>query len=216
MKSAEKYFDESARFYDSAVSSFKWQVHVRLANLLSSFSGGRPLRVVLDFGVGTGLLAEEVLKVHPHAKVVGVDVSNGMLDVLRKKGLGVDCFQYEGGGLPVPHGFYDAVVSSGVFEFVKNPEDEIQKIAAVMRPRGFLCMAWLCKIQGGGWRGWLKNMKERIFRVAFYPHPGGAMHRLLERSGFEILFFEEVEGLKYPDGRVYKYHIAIANKSLSP
>lgn len=215
MKSAEKYFDDSARFYDAAVSSYKWQVHVRLANLMPSFSEARPLQVILDFGVGTGLLAEEVLKVHPHAKVVGVDVSNGMLDVLRKKGLDMDCFQYDGGSLPMPHGVYDAVVSSGVFEFVKNPENELRKIASVMRPKGFLFMAWLCKIQGGGWFGWLKNMRERMLRVNFYPRPGLAMHRLLERNGFEVLFSEEMEGLKYPDGRVYRYHITIASKSLS-
>jgi tRNA (cmo5U34)-methyltransferase len=40
---------------------------------------------VLDLGCGTGLELEEYFKLNPTAKITGIDLSEGMLNVLREK-----------------------------------------------------------------------------------------------------------------------------------
>jgi len=68
---------------------------------------------VIDLGCGTGLELEEYYYFNPHAKVTGIDLSQGMLSELRKKFTDKDITLIEGSYFDVPFGIneYDAAVS---------------------------------------------------------------------------------------------------------
>lgn len=79
-------FDHGAAEYDRLVGSNPgYHQHLRLsAERMAIPHGGRGLRL-LDAGCGTGLSTAALLAVAPHAQIIGVDGSAGMLDVARAK-----------------------------------------------------------------------------------------------------------------------------------
>jgi tRNA (cmo5U34)-methyltransferase len=68
---------------------------------------------VLELGTGTGETAQRVLDRHPHAQLVGIDASPGMVDVARDR-LPSDRVTLLVGRLqdPLPEGPFDLVVSA--------------------------------------------------------------------------------------------------------
>ena len=72
-----------------------------------------PEACILDLGCGTGLELEEYLHLNPTAKVTGIDLSEGMLEALRKKLPGKDITLICGSYFELPLGVctFDAAVS---------------------------------------------------------------------------------------------------------
>ena len=54
--------------------------YIKMAELLPKATAN-----LLDLGCGTGLELDEIFKTHPHIKVAGIDLTEAMLDVLKKK-----------------------------------------------------------------------------------------------------------------------------------
>ena len=79
------------------------------AELLPKYEGGK----VLDLGCGTGLELEFYFKLNPNAQIVGIDLSGGMLDVLKSKFSGKQIQLIQGSYFDVPFGenIYDSAVS---------------------------------------------------------------------------------------------------------
>ena len=134
-------FDEIAPRYDflNRVLSFGIDVRWRkqAVNLLEDALGGRPKRL-LDVATGTADLAIEALSLSPD-EVVGVDISDGMLEggrvKLAKKGLSrVSLVQADAADLPFEDDAFDgAFVAFGV----RNFEDlgaGLEGIRRVLRP----------------------------------------------------------------------------------
>ncbi|TGE24650.1 bifunctional demethylmenaquinone methyltransferase/2-methoxy-6-polyprenyl-1,4-benzoquinol methylase UbiE [Hymenobacter aquaticus] len=101
----------------------------------------RPARI-LDIATGTADFAIESLRLSPETKVTGVDISEGMLDVgrrkLTEKGL-ANRIQLELGdseNLPFPDNHFDAVTASfGVRNF-ENLQKGLAEMQRVLRPGG--------------------------------------------------------------------------------
>ncbi|MFC7525825.1 bifunctional demethylmenaquinone methyltransferase/2-methoxy-6-polyprenyl-1,4-benzoquinol methylase UbiE [Parapedobacter sp. GCM10030251] len=97
---------------------------------------------LLDVATGTGDFALEALRILRPQKIIGVDISQGMLDVAKekiaKKGLG-DRFEVALGdseNLPFATGTFDAVtVGFGVRNF-ENLERGLADICRVLKPGG--------------------------------------------------------------------------------
>ncbi|MBM9613944.1 class I SAM-dependent methyltransferase [Desulfobulbus rhabdoformis] len=99
---------------------------------------------VLDFGCGTGLITMQLQPlVH---SITGVDSSNGMLEVLKRKISNLKLsnartFQYDftqGQSLP---GKYDLIVSSMTFHHVKAIDILLQQLYRLLMPGGGICIA---------------------------------------------------------------------------
>ncbi|UOQ51364.1 bifunctional demethylmenaquinone methyltransferase/2-methoxy-6-polyprenyl-1,4-benzoquinol methylase UbiE [Hymenobacter cellulosivorans] len=101
----------------------------------------RPARI-LDIATGTADFAIESLRLSPETKVTGVDISEGMLEVgrrkLTEKGL-ANRIQLELGdseNLPFPDNHFDAVTASfGVRNF-ENLQKGLAEMQRVLRPGG--------------------------------------------------------------------------------
>jgi|SRR5690606_7567734 demethylmenaquinone methyltransferase/2-methoxy-6-polyprenyl-1,4-benzoquinol methylase len=97
---------------------------------------------ILDVATGTGDFAIESIRILKPSKIVGVDISQGMLDVAKekivKKGL-QDVFEVQLGdseNLQFPDNTFDAVtVAFGVRNF-ENLEKGLSEIHRVLRPGG--------------------------------------------------------------------------------
>lgn len=97
---------------------------------------------ILDVATGTGDFAIESIRILKPTKIVGVDISQGMLDVakekIEKKGL-QDVFEVQLGdseNLQFPDNTFDAVtVAFGVRNF-ENLEKGLSEIHRVLRPGG--------------------------------------------------------------------------------
>ncbi len=92
---------------------------------------------ILDVATGTGDFALEALRLKPE-KIVGVDISEGMLALGRKKTAGKPITMLSGDSenLPFADGAFDAVtVGFGVRNF-ENLERGLSEIARVLRPGG--------------------------------------------------------------------------------
>jgi demethylmenaquinone methyltransferase / 2-methoxy-6-polyprenyl-1,4-benzoquinol methylase len=100
-------------------------------------------RTILDVATGTGDFAIESLSIHPE-KVIGVDISDGMLDVGRKKiqALALESKitlqNADSENLPFPDNSFDAViVAFGVRNF-ENLDKGLTEILRVLNPNGHL------------------------------------------------------------------------------
>lgn len=85
---------------------------------------------VLDLGCGTGLELEEYFKINPTAKITGIDLSEGMLNALRKKFADKEITLIKGSYFDVPFGEnkFDAAVSvESLHHFTKEEKIPLYK-----------------------------------------------------------------------------------------
>ncbi|NIR29421.1 MAG: class I SAM-dependent methyltransferase [Gammaproteobacteria bacterium] len=100
----------------------------------------RPGERVLDIGSGPGLLAYDVAAtVGPSGRVCGIDVSDSMLAMARRRCAAQGWVEFEASEatrLPYEDGAFDAAVSIQVYEYVENIPGALGELHRVLRPGG--------------------------------------------------------------------------------
>jgi phosphatidylethanolamine/phosphatidyl-N-methylethanolamine N-methyltransferase len=158
--------------------------------------GGR----ILEVGVGTGLSLSDYGKA---TRVVGIDISEAMLDKARKRVEAEGLTQVEAlevmdaEHLSVPDSSFDVVVAQYVVTAIPNPERALDEFVRVVRPGGEIILTTRIGAETG-LRGmvekWLMPLTTRLgFRTEFawsrYEHwaEGCKAVRLLERRALPPL-----------------------------
>ena len=99
---------------------------------------------ILDLGCGTGLELERYFPLCPTAKVVGIDLSKGMLSVLEKKFEGKDITLITGSYFDAPFGeaLFDAAVSvESLHHFTKEEKVSLYvKLCAALKRKGYFIL----------------------------------------------------------------------------
>jgi demethylmenaquinone methyltransferase/2-methoxy-6-polyprenyl-1,4-benzoquinol methylase len=122
-----RFFDRLARLYDLAMPRARsTQLHAALAQ------AERPVERLLDVGGGPGRAAAVL---DARQRVV-VDVSRGMLQVARRRGLGV--VQGDAGRLPVPDGSADAVTIVDALHHMPEQGRALAEAWRALAPGGVL------------------------------------------------------------------------------
>ena len=108
---------------------------------------------ILDLGTGAGLLALEAVRRWPAARVVGIDVSSGMLGVANgeaearltpQERARLELVAGDAGRLPFPDGSFDLVVSSFVLQLVADRSATLREVRRVLASGGrFASVTWL-------------------------------------------------------------------------
>jgi predicted TPR repeat methyltransferase len=120
---------KQAEQYDEEALATGWQGPALVFQLASRSI--EPGQTILDIGIGTGLGSERLAQAGLH--VYGMDISDDMLEICRKKGFtaGLVCHDLT----IVPYPFSDAsfnhVVSTGVFQFFSDLDrvfGEVQRV----------------------------------------------------------------------------------------
>jgi len=142
MKSERRDFDREAATWDTQ------PLRVKLANdvanaILEEIAFTQPMDV-LDFGCGTGLVT---LRLQPLVRsIVGVDSSQGMLDVFRSKIKDLNIHNVRTRHLDIEKGdFLDdcfhVVISSMTLHHVKDVGSLLHRFYMVTAPGGSICIA---------------------------------------------------------------------------
>ena len=110
------------------------------ASLLPTAKGSR----VLDLGCGTGLELEKYFPLCPSARVTGIDLSEAMLNALKKKFTDKDITLIVGSYFDVPLGenVFDAAVSvESLHHFTKDEKIPLyKKLHTALRSNGYLIL----------------------------------------------------------------------------
>uniref|UniRef100_UPI0037E7B9D3 methyltransferase-like protein 27 isoform X2 n=1 Tax=Semicossyphus pulcher TaxID=241346 RepID=UPI0037E7B9D3 len=141
--------EDKINFYNSWADNYEQDLVVLdyrapglAAHRISShFSGDHEAAVVLDVACGTGLMAKQ-MKRHGFSHFVGVDGSEGMMELARQSGLYQDLKQCMLGEepLPVQWGLFDVVVIIGALSVGQVPVCVVRELCNSTKPGGYVCM----------------------------------------------------------------------------
>ena len=165
--------------------------------------GIRPGDEVVDIGCGTGLTTREAARAAAPGRVVGVDVSERMLERARQVTAAehLDNVRYELGDAQVhrfnPAGF-DVVISRFGTMFFSDPAAAFVNIAAALRSEARLVvLVWQRREDNE----WAREIDAALGAAVRPPPPGAdpfslgdaeATGRILEGAGFAGIRFEDV------------------------
>ena len=190
--STRKIYDIHSLFYDA---TFGRLVRRRIARAISHMNL-QPADLVLDLGIGTGVSLNYYPK--DRGKIIGVDLSSGMLREARKKireqeRYNAVVFQADAMGLPFSDNTFDHVFISHVISVVSDPYRLVREAQRVAKENArivivnhfqstnrFLAMLekWLCPLCTKlGWRSDL------------------ALQDLVRRTGAEIDYRYKLESI---------------------
>ena len=106
---------------------------------------------ILDIGCGTGNLTKRLAEVGSPGRIVGVDISEGVLALAREQTRALKTVAYEfrqasATCLPFEDEEFDAVVSNMVFHLIPNQEKSYSEALRVLKTSGKMVL----QMQGGG------------------------------------------------------------------
>jgi SAM-dependent methyltransferase len=182
----------SPDFYDAELRAH--HAHLRAAY------GIRPGDSVVDVGCGAGLTTREAARAAAPGRVVGVDVSERMLERAREL-TAADNVRYELGDAQVhrfdPAGFDVAISRFGTM-FFSDPRAAFANLAAALRPEARLVLlVWQQREDNE----WAREIDAVLGDARQPPAPAAdpfslgdraATARLLEGAGFDGIGFEDV------------------------
>lgn len=138
-------FDVGARAYDRLVGANPgYHDHLRIsARRMRIRDGGRGLRL-LDAGCGTGASTAALLQAAPHAEIVAVDASAGMLaEATAKTWPGSVRFVHS----PIEaindagvHGPFDGILAAYLLRNLADPDAQLRTFRQLLRPGGTLAI----------------------------------------------------------------------------
>lgn len=137
------HYDARAATYDAS------GMHRALADLVAEQAPDLGDGRVVDVATGTGLVLRAIAARHPGARLVGVDLSPGMLAVARAVLPQAHLVQADASALPVAEESVDLVTCVTALHLLAEPELAFDEWARVLRPGGRLVTATFAAATGG-------------------------------------------------------------------
>lgn len=128
-------FDSRADRYDEQ------RMHRELASAVADFATLAGVETVLDVATGTGLVLRALATRAPAARLIGVDLSPGMLAVARRELPSADFIEGEAEALPVADASADLVTCVTALHIFADPLVVFEEFARVLAPAGTLVTA---------------------------------------------------------------------------
>jgi len=123
-------FDARAPEYDQDAT------HRALAESVARFARVPDDGAVVDVATGTGLAARALSRLHPRARIAGVDISGGMLAVARAALPDAEWIEHDATELPLPAASADLILCVTALHLFADPQRAIAEWARVLRPGG--------------------------------------------------------------------------------
>lgn len=159
---------------------------------------------ILDYGCGTGLVSFGF--VGEVKSILGMDFSDGMLDVYNQKIKDYDlsdikCEKHNINDNHLPHNKFDMILTSMTLHHIKDTNDFIEKAYKALKQNGYLAIGDLDKEDGT----FHDRGNEGVEHFGFDKQH---LSDMLQQNGFEIVFYENV----YTAKESYPIFCAIAQK----
>ena len=196
--------NESMRdFFDSVADGYD-EVHSRLMDTKRALIDALPksCRRILDLGVGTGLELYGLYEKIPDAHVVGIDISDRMLSVLRKRPFADKVEIIRGDYFAVDFGMdFDAVISSSSLHHFESSDKLVvyKKVFSSLRPGGIFinsdCIANTVEEERAAYNEMLSkiNTGEHVDT----PLAQETEEKILKFAGFRNISFKNLENPLY-------------------
>jgi predicted TPR repeat methyltransferase len=182
----QETFDKFAASFDVVLERLEYRAPTLVAQAVAALRGAPAADLdVLDAGAGTGLCA---VGLRPYArKLVGVDLSPGMLAKARERG-GYDVLDV--GELSAymreRPGSFDLVVSADTLVYIGDLAAPVAAAAVTLRPGGHLVFT-IEREDDEPSAGFRLDTHGR------YRHGEGYVRRSLEEAGFQVAALEQVQ-----------------------
>jgi ubiquinone/menaquinone biosynthesis C-methylase UbiE len=146
---SKKYFDEKAATWDE--NPMRGQLTATIVDFVFKTVPLNKQFSVLDYGCGTGLLS--FLLSHKVKDVYAADISDGMLEQVRKKiesqnVKNIYALNFDVTKDILPEAKYDLITSAMAMHHIEDVFDAITKLSKLLKPGGWIAIADLCSEDG--------------------------------------------------------------------
>ena len=141
---------------------------------------------ILDVGTGSGIVALEIAKTLPNTEVIGLDLSEPLLDIARADakaaGLTKNLIFKKGDAqeMPFEDNSFDTVVSLNTIHIVDSPVKMLNEVERILKPDGLAVLANIKR----SWFGYIMPILKTTYTVS-------EMEELLKRSKLRNYRIEE-------------------------
>jgi len=160
--------DSYDQWYESPKGSFADRVETDLAFKLFQVQKGMR---ILDVGCGTGNFSIKLAEMG--CRVTGIDISDKMLDVARKKaekmGYQIDFYHMDVYNLQFEDEEFDGVFSMAAFEFITQPEKALDELFRVVKKGGQVLVGTISRDSSWGQLYLSEEVRENsVFKYAHF------------------------------------------------
>ncbi|HMK42555.1 MAG TPA: class I SAM-dependent methyltransferase [Dissulfurispiraceae bacterium] len=191
MSAEKRDFDKEAALWDENPGRVKAAKEIAAA-IMKNIDVTADMDV-LDFGCGTGLVS---LRLQPFVRsIVGVDSSQGMLDVIRAKIVrmnlsNIDVRHLDTDSHELPPARFHLIVTSMTLHHVPDVQPLLVRFHAMLMPGGRLCVADLDCDEG--------KFHENNTGVFHYGFDRTSLRELTAAAGFEDIAFTTATEITKP------------------
>lgn len=174
-----------ANDYNKEATAIGWDAPAIVYALASPYT--RPGQEIIDIGIGTGLGSE--LFHCAGLRVVGLDISEEMLDACRAKGCVERLVRHDLTVFPYPfeNDSFDHAVSTGVFQFFENLSLIFQEVNRILKSGGIFVFVTGDRRQGEDAAAVIPPEHSRTTApVRMFRHSPREVRPWLEESGFRL------------------------------
>jgi len=218
MEKTAEYYDKLASVYDEATGQEgRWTppsfIYERIKKYLSKES------MVLDLGVGTGKSIQFIYESDQYKAIVGVDVSDKMLNVCRENYPSVEAKLVQSvSEIENLETRFDVIISSGVLEFVENLQEALVACGSVLRKGGVFAFTYEPiihnhPIQKYGASETVSSIDSEYYVDGFYTYRRNPskVNLLLKNNGYVVVTDEEFVSYE-KGGEKIIYHLVVVYK----
>jgi malonyl-CoA O-methyltransferase len=152
-RNVRKAFSGAAERYDA-----RTRIHKEIGrDLIERITSTKTRKAVLDIGMGTGWLTNQLKFYFPGSTIVGIDFADGMIESARRQNQGVGIIQADARALPFQEKAFDLIVSNLAYQWVPDLNQAFGLCHSVLQKGGafhltlfgrqtfrelFLCLAY--------------------------------------------------------------------------
>lgn len=169
-------------------SPLKHYWHAQKIQNFKELVGKKQFKRILDVGCASGFMTNEISKIFPKTKIVGVDAYSKAVNYGKKIYPHIEFLVSDAHKLPFSRNSFDLVICYEVIEHLLDPESALQEIKKVLQKNGTAIVAmdsgnWLFRIV---W--WIseKTISRVWQRAHLHPYHHSELEKLIKKSGFKI------------------------------
>ena len=131
----KKYYDDWSQNYDQTLSQWDYRAPKKVSLILKSYKKFNPKKI-LDLACGTGLFAEELIKIYPNVLIDGIDISKKIINVARSKKIynNLLCANFDKKFITIYK--YDLISCIGAMTYTNNPRKLLKNMHNKLKNSG--------------------------------------------------------------------------------